>query len=769
MKITNRILTGAAVIILSLFVGEAVRAQNPGTPQDQGAPQDQVSPQDPGNGPDPGGPEAQPTADDQNAPGAARVSMIKGDVTTQRGDSGDVSTATTNTPLSPGDKVMTGNNSRAEIQLDFANVLRLGDNSSANIATLNRNQIQVQVGEGLAYFSQFKGSEASVEIDTPNVAIQPADKETSFSIFVNSGGQSEVTVRRGELTISTPQGNTRVRSGQMITVQGTGNDVQYKVSDAPSKTDWDAFNQDRDRLIEHADSWKHTDRYYTGTQDLDANGKWTEVPDYGQVWVPNQGPGWTPYSAGSWVWQPYYGWTWVSNEPWGWAPYHYGRWFVYGGGWAWWPGPIYGGFGVGLYRPIWAPAYVSFFGFGPGIGIGFGFGSFGWLPIGPCDFFHPWWGGYRGRFGAVGFAGVRDVNNFRGGWGALHGGDRYSNLHNVWTNDRVRQGLSTVSANNFGRGAVHATPASLDTLRSAHGMTGNLPVVPSHESLSASGNFRVAGSVGGRGRAEHFFSKQTPAARPEAFSQQAAHMQQAIQKDGHFSPVGGTENARNTMAGKTSPVGNSNNSEARGLGNDANRAANKETGNSQSLGAKSNGSSDRPGSTSSAPSSTQAPPRNGWQRFDPSTGGNASRPSSSTGNVGNVNGNQRPASNGGFDRNSAPANSQTARPQSTQPSYRPPAGYGASGTYRPPAGYGGSGASRPPAGYGSSGAYRPPLQMNRPMVTPRTYGSSRPPSNPSGGSSRAPSTHGSSAPSHNASHGSSGGGHGSSGGGHSHR
>jgi hypothetical protein len=749
MKITNRILTGAAAIILSLFVGEAARAQNPGTPQDQGASQDQVSPQDPGNGSDQGGSEAQPAADDQNAPGAARVSMIKGDVTTQRGDSGDVSTATTNTPLSPGDKVMTGNNSRAEIQLDFANVLRLGDNSSANIATLNRNQIQVQVGEGLAYFSQFKGSEASVEIDTPNVAIQPADKETSFSIFVNSGGQSEVTVRRGELTISTPQGNTRVRSGQMITVQGAGNDVQYKVSDAPSKTDWDAFNQDRDRLIEHADSWKHTDRYYTGTQDLDANGKWTEVPDYGQVWVPNQAPGWAPYSAGSWVWQPYYGWTWVSNEPWGWAPYHYGRWFVYGGGWAWWPGPIYGGFGVGLYRPIWAPAYVSFFGFGPGIGIGigFGFGSFGWLPIGPCDFFHPWWGGYRGRFGAVGFAGIHDATNFRGGWGPLHGGDRFSNVHNVWTNDRVRQGLSTVSANNFGRGAVHATPASLDTLRNAHGMTGNLPVVPSHESLSASGNFRSAGSAGARGGAEHFFSKQTPAARPEAFSQQAAHMQQAIQKDGHFTPVGGTENARNTMAGKTSPVSNSNNSEAHGLGNDTNRPANKEAG------------SDRPGSTSntSASTRTQAPARNGWQRFNPSTGGNASRPLASTGNAGNVNGNQRPSSNGGFDRNSAPANSQTARPQSTQPSYRPPAGYGGSGTYRPPAGYGGS------------GAYRPPLQMNRPMVTPRTYGSSRPPSNPSGGSSRAPSTHGSSAPSHSASHGSSGGGHGSSGGGHSHR
>ena len=28
------------------------------------------------------------------------------------------------------------------------------------------------------------------------------------------------------------------------------------------------------------------------------------------------------------------------------------------GNWGWWPGPVYGG-----YRPIWAPAYVSFLGF----------------------------------------------------------------------------------------------------------------------------------------------------------------------------------------------------------------------------------------------------------------------------------------------------------------------------------------------------------------------------------------------------------------------
>jgi len=71
----------------------------------------------------------------------------------------------------------------------------------------------------------------------------------------------------------------------------------------------------------------------------------------------------------------------------------------------WWPGPIYGG---GFYRPFWSPAYVSFLGWGGGWGFGVGFGGwggFGWFPIGPCDRFYPWWGGYRGHFAAVGFRG----------------------------------------------------------------------------------------------------------------------------------------------------------------------------------------------------------------------------------------------------------------------------------------------------------------------------------------------------------------------------
>jgi hypothetical protein len=229
----------------------------------------------------------------------------------------------------------------------------------------------------MANYSVYKNSDADAEIDTPNVAIRTERRESSFRILVTADDHTEILVRGGEVEVTTPQGGTRVGAGQFITVQGTGDQEQYKIGEAPARDDWDQWNSDRDNMIRNSVSRQRTNDYYVGTEDLDAHGTWTEVPDYGPVWRPAEPAGWAPYRDGRWVYEPYWGWTWVSYDSWGWAPYHYGRWMEVDGGWGWWPGPAYG---YPFYRPIWAPAYVSFFGFGGGFGFGFGgWGGVGWL------------------------------------------------------------------------------------------------------------------------------------------------------------------------------------------------------------------------------------------------------------------------------------------------------------------------------------------------------------------------------------------------------
>src|SRR5215469_9156577 len=102
------------------------------------------------------------TEDPKNS--VARVSLAHGDVNMQRGDAGEWSAVTLNTPLVQGDQIATGNKGRAEVELDFANMLRLAGGTQAKIAALEHNRIQIQVAQGYASYSVFNNNESEIEI-----------------------------------------------------------------------------------------------------------------------------------------------------------------------------------------------------------------------------------------------------------------------------------------------------------------------------------------------------------------------------------------------------------------------------------------------------------------------------------------------------------------------------------------------------------------------------------------------------------------------------
>jgi hypothetical protein len=489
------------------------RAAANGNPTDQPSDQPSMTPGPMGPGPNDPGPnsgDANSSSPSYNTPapeeknGVARISLIHGDVSTQRGDSKDWSAAALNAPVLAGDRISTGDKARTELEIDYANTLRLAEHSQANITQLTHSQIQIQLARGMANYTVYKGSDADAEIDTPNVAIRTERRESSFRILVSADDHTEVLVRKGEIEVTTPQGGTRVGQGQFITIQGTGADEQYKIGEAPARDDWDQWNTDRDNMIRNSEARRHTNDYYVGTENLDGHGTWSEVPDYGPVWRPAVPPGWAPYRNGRWVYEPYWGWTWVSYDDWGWAPYHYGRWMYVGGGWGWWPGPAYG---YPFYRPIWAPAYVSFFGpgFGVGFGVGFGFGI-GWLPLGPGDFFHPWWGRWGGGFGYARFG---EFN--RGGFAPLRAGSRFSNV-NLAMHDANFRGATSVSGKEFGSAHMNAQAMTHAQMQNARFNTGRLSVSPSRESMSASGRPAASSTTRNVSQNQHFFSTRAAAA-----------------------------------------------------------------------------------------------------------------------------------------------------------------------------------------------------------------------------------------------------------------
>ena len=672
-------------------------------------------------GPPPGGADQQ-----QGSPsGAARIGVINGQVSTMRGDSGEWVAAIVNAPVMPGDTVATAGRSRAEVQLDFANVLRLDENADVKIADLSQKHIHVQVASGIVDYTVFKGSEADVEIDAPNMAVLPLG-EGVYRIQIDADSQTQLTVRKGKAQVSTPEGSVNVERGQVIYVRGTDN-PEYQIASAAPNDDWDRWNSERDRTIEQAQSWQYANRYYTGAQDLDQYGQWENTPDYGYVWAPNVGPNWVPYYDGNWTWEPYWGWTWVSYEPWGWAPYHYGRWCWWGSRWCWWPGMGYWG-----PRPMWAPAFVSFLGFGfrgLGFGFGLGFGSIGWLPLGPFDRVSGWWG-HRNGYNAVSITNITNINNFgRGGLRPMGNGRYVSNLQAALTNPNIRRAITTMPANQFGRGMSRGYGRGVDeaTLREGQMVRGTLPIAPTRASLMPGNRMASPSAIPSRAVTNTRFYSRTPViARTESFTQRAAQIQQMVRQN----PLGMSSNVARQGANSTGRVGSAAGAGGGGFGN-ANRpgSANPrsttpytqgQSGNSswQRFASRSPYSSATPGRSGGSTSPSPQAPRSysngapyGTMRAQP--GPNVRTYQSQPGAAqqgGNWSNWQR------FSRESQPAplnrsggwNAPAPRSQSSAPTW---------GRYS----YGGG--ARPYGGY----VGRPALNMNRPIVVqrstaPRSYG-----------------------------------------------
>ncbi len=468
-------------------------------------------------------PQARGEEEDGPGRGVARLSVIQGDVSVRRGDSGDWVAGAVNAPLVVRDRVMTGAASRAEIQFDWANMVRLASDSEIRLAELEYRRYQVQLARGTAMLRVLRDTDAEIELNTPEVSVRPLRKG-AFRVTVR-GDESEITVRSGEAEIYTPTGSERLRPGRTMLLRAGGASPEFQTVAAIPRDRFDDWNESRDRYLERTRSYRYVSRDIYGADDLDYYGRWVWVPPYGWVWTPwGVAAWWAPYRYGRWVWVDWYGWTWLSYDPWGWAPFHYGRWFWHPPyGWCWYPGPRY-------HRHYWRPALVAFFGFHVGgVHVGFGFGRIGWIPLAPYEPYYPWYGHryyYGYRHPTYIDNSVRIVNN-------VH-------IVNVYRNARVTNAISGVDADGFVRGGrVETLRVSDAEWQRVRLVQGPVPVVPAPESVRfADRPVRAAGGLV-RTEPERFFSRRpAPAVERLSFDEQRRGMERLVQR-AFGAPEGG--------------------------------------------------------------------------------------------------------------------------------------------------------------------------------------------------------------------------------------
>lgn len=330
-------------------------------------------------------------ADDDDPPGrVARLSYTHGSISFQPAGTDDWVSAVVNRPMTTGDKLWSDQDGRAELNIGSASI-RLGSTTGFSFLNLSDDTTQIRLTEGTLRIRVKRLGEREIfEVDTPNLAFNVLRPGT-YKINVNEAGDATVvSVLAGEGEVTGGGQAFSVHPGDAGTFTGTDqltSDVQDYNGD---QDDFERWCSDRDHREDHSQASRYVSPDVVGSEDLDDNGGWRPVPEYGTVWFPHTTVvGWAPYRYGHWAWISPWGWTWVDDEPWGFAPFHYGRWVVVGGVWGWVPAPPAPVVvGVAYVRPVYAPALVAWVG-GPHFGVGVAVGSVAWFPLGPREVYVP--------------------------------------------------------------------------------------------------------------------------------------------------------------------------------------------------------------------------------------------------------------------------------------------------------------------------------------------------------------------------------------------
>ncbi len=344
----------------------------------------------------------------------ARLSYINGNVSMEPAGIDDWAPAAINRPFTTGDYLYADQKSVAELHMDIA-AIRVGELTSFGFLNLNDQVAQLKLTEGDMYFRIHDfGENQTFEVDTPNAAITflrdgvyriHVDPNANTTYVVTRSGQAEITGGNQAFTLN---------PGDAASLSGT-DQLAYNVEAAPAPDVFDNWCDQRDAYEARNASSRYIPPTVIGSEDLGDNGVWSETPDYGAVWYPRSvDAGWAPYHNGHWAWIEPWGWTWVDDAPWGFAPFHYGRWVYWHERWGWAPGPIAVVVGRPVFRPVYSPALVAWFGgshWGVSIGVGGGAPSLGWVALGFGEVYTPHYACSRQYFSNVNVHNTRIQKN----------------------------------------------------------------------------------------------------------------------------------------------------------------------------------------------------------------------------------------------------------------------------------------------------------------------------------------------------------------------
>ena len=279
-----------------------------------------------------------------------RLSLVDGPVQLDRATGEGFERAIMNMPIAQGMQLWTRDDSRAEVEFEDGNTVRLAPGTKIEFSQLQlRNDgsrsTLIRIDSGRAYFdySHKSGEDFRIQIGNQEVALRDSVR---FRADI-ADGKAELAVLSGSLYA----GGEKVKKNNTALLDVTSGTFQLARGVTPVlDDDWDDYRADyHDKYAKSA----YKGSSYYGRSDLNYYGGWYST-NIGDCWRPyGFDASWSPYSAGAWAYYPSYGYSFVSAYPWGWQPFHYGAWnYASGFGYCWTPGSRFYGYG---YTPVIHP------------------------------------------------------------------------------------------------------------------------------------------------------------------------------------------------------------------------------------------------------------------------------------------------------------------------------------------------------------------------------------------------------------------------------
>jgi hypothetical protein len=325
----------------------------------------------------------------------AHLSDASGDLSYSPAGERDWHQAIRNRPIISGDRLWSGQRSRAELQTGGA-VLRMDEHTGISLLNLDDRIAQIELSQGTLHLRinrVYQGQ--SYEIATPTLAFV-ASRPGSYRIEVDADGRSTtIVVFEGNGDAYGERASFPLRAGDTVRFyEPSLRDFEWFGMPGPDA--FDRYVQSRDQRLSRSDALRYVNHDMVGYSALDDYGRWQSTGAYGRVWYPTQvASNWAPYRDGHWVWQEPWGWTWVDDAPWGFVSSHYGRWVNVNNRWGWIPGPR-------SQRAVYAPALVAFIGGSNwNVSISNRGAAIGWFPLGPRDVYVPSYRASRDYFTRV--------------------------------------------------------------------------------------------------------------------------------------------------------------------------------------------------------------------------------------------------------------------------------------------------------------------------------------------------------------------------------